>query len=56
MFHALGIVALGCSAWSTVILAVYLRRAGQEGWDAWTMLALSTLGGILSGLGLLLLA
>ena len=55
MFKLLGIVALACSAWSTVILAVYLRRPGQEGWGAWRWLALSTLGGAVSGVALLLL-
>ena len=56
MFRAIGILALACSAWSTIILAVYLRRPDQDGWDAWRALALSTAGGIVSGVGLLLLA
>ena len=56
MFKAIGILALCCSAWSTVILLAYLRRPGQPDWDAWRWLALSTLGGIVSGVGLLLLA
>ena len=56
MFRAIGILALATSAWSVAILLTYLRRPGQEGWGAWTMLALSTLGGIVSGIGLLLLA
>ena len=56
MFKAIGILALATSAWSTIILAVYLRRPGQPEWDAWWILALSTVGGIVSGIGLLLLA
>ena len=56
MFKLLGIVALACSAWSTVILGVYLRKPGQADWPAWRALALSTVGGIVSGVGLLLLA
>lgn len=56
MFKVLGILALATSAWSTVILGVYLRRPGQADWDAWRLLALSTVGGIVSGIGLLLLA
>ncbi len=55
MFRALGIVALATSAWSTVVLLVYLRKPGQADWDAWRMLAISTLGGALSGAALLLL-
>lgn len=56
MFRAIGILALATSAWSTAILGVYLRRPGQPDWPVWRMLALSVLGGIVSGIGLLLLA
>ena len=56
MFRAIGVVALACSAWSTVILGVYLRRPGQPDWPAWRWLALSTVGGIVAGAALLLLA
>lgn len=56
MFRILGIAALASAAWSAVILLAYRRRPGQEGWDAWRWLALSTAGGIVAGIGLLLLA
>ena len=55
IFRILGVVALLCSAWSTAILGIYLRKPGQDGWDAWRLLAISTLGGALSGAALLLL-
>lgn len=56
MFKLLGIVALATSAWSTIILAVYLRRPGQADWPTWRALALSTAGGIVASIGLLLLS
>jgi hypothetical protein len=56
VFRAIGVVALATSAWSTVILGVYLRKPGQADWPAWRLLALSTVGGIVAGAGLLLLA
>jgi hypothetical protein len=56
MFHALGIVALVCAGGGAVVLATHLRKPGQDGWEAWTMLALSVVGAVVSGIGLLLLA
>ena len=56
MFHALGVLALVCAGGGAVVLATHLRKPGQPGWDAWTMLALSVAGAAVSGVGLLLLA
>ena len=56
IFHVLGIVTLVCAAGGMTVLATHLRRPGQDGWDAWTMLALSVLGAAVSGIGLLLFA
>lgn len=56
MFHALGIVTLVCAAGGAAVCALHLRKPGQPGWDAWTMLALSVAGAAVSGLALLLLA
>ena len=56
MFKVLGVMSLACAGSGVVVLATHLRRPGQEGWDAWTMLALSVVGAVVSGIGLLLLA
>ena len=55
VFRILGVLALVCAAGGMTVLATHLRRPGQDGWDAWTMLALSVLGSAVSGIGLLLL-
>jgi hypothetical protein len=55
MFKLLGIGALVCAGGGVIVLATHLRKPGQPGWDAWTMLAWSVLGAAVSGIGLLLL-
>ena len=56
MFHVLGIVTLVCAGGGAAVCGLYLRKPGQPGWDAWTMLALSVAGAAVSGAALLLLA
>lgn len=56
MFRGLGILALVCAGGGVAVLATHLRKPGQDGWDAWTLLALSVAGAAISGFGLLLLA
>jgi hypothetical protein len=56
IWKVLGYAALACSVWGVAICGAYLRKPGQPEWGAWKMLAASTVGCAISGLGLLLLS